>query len=97
MAYTMAMRSEVAKTIGSENMRKGRKRATDRVFVKFCLLNTSGVGLGDFPIQVLVARARRVCSTGPYVSVHLSERLQKKVGRLALTWKKKQRNQGNNS
>lgn len=68
MAYTMAMRRDVASTIGSENMRKGRMKATDRVFLKLCLFDTRGVGLADSPTQVLAARARRACSTGPYVS-----------------------------
>ena len=74
----MAIRRDVAKTIGSENMRNGRMRATDSVFVKLCLFGTSVVNLGDLPTQVLVARARRACSTGPYVSVRLSELLQTK-------------------
>ena len=68
MAYTMAMNRDVANTIGSENMRKGRMRATDRVFFKLCL----DVGLAGFPTQVLAARSRRACNTGPYVSVRLS-------------------------
>ena len=66
----------MAKTIGSENMRKGRMRATESVFVKLCFFGTRVVNLGDLPNQVLVARTRRACSTGPYVSVCLSEALQ---------------------
>ena len=69
MAYTMAMKRDVANTMGSENMLKGRMRATDRVFFKLCV----DVGLADFPTQVLAARLRRACNSGPYVSVHLSE------------------------
>ena len=78
MAYTIAMKRDVANTIGSENMRKGRIRATDRVFAKLCLFDTRGVGLTDFPTQDLAARARRACRTGPYVSVPLSEVLQRR-------------------
>ena len=73
MAYTMAMKRDVANTIGSENMRKGRMRATDRVFDKFCFFDIRGVRLADCPTQVLAARSRRACSTGPYVSIRLSE------------------------
>ena len=76
MPYTIAMSRDVANTIGSENMRKGRMRATDRVLVKLCLFDTSGIGLADFPTQVLADRARRACSTGPYVSICLSEMVQ---------------------
>ena len=76
MAYTMAMRRDVAKTIGSENIRKGPMRATDRVLVKLCLSGTGAVGLTTFPTQILAARARRAYSTGPYVSICLSEVLQ---------------------
>lgn len=80
----MAMRRDVASTIGSENMRKGRMKATDRVFVKLCLFDRRGVGLADLPTQVLAARARRACSTGPYVSIRLSDVLQTRKGDLYL-------------
>ena len=73
MAYTKAISRDVVKTIGSENMRKGRIKATVRVFVKLCLFDTRGIGLDDIPTQVLAARARRACSTGPYVSVRVSK------------------------
>ena len=68
----MAMKREVANTIGSENIRNGRTRASDRVFVMLCFLATRGAGLADVPTQVLSARARRACKIGPYVSVRLS-------------------------
>ena len=67
---------EVANTIGSKTIRKGRMRATDRVFLILCFLDKSGVGSGDCPTQVLSARARRACSTGPYVSNHLNGKLR---------------------
>ena len=76
MAYNMAMNSEVANTMGSENMRKGRMRATDKVFLKLCLFDTRGARLADLPSQDLAARVCRLCSTGPYVSKRVSELLQ---------------------
>ena len=68
----MAKKREVANTIGSKNMRKGRMMANDKVFVILCFPSTRGVGLAEVPTQVLSALARRACSTGPYVSGRLS-------------------------
>ena len=73
--------------MGSENMRKGRMRATDKVFLKLCLFDTRGAGLADLPTQDLAARARRVCSTGPYVSDRVSEVLQTEYEELNLPGK----------
>lgn len=83
----MAMKREVANTMGSENMRKGRMRATDKVFLKLCLFDTRGAGLAALPTQDLAARARRVCSTGPYVSDCVSEVLQTEYEELILPGK----------
>ena len=83
----MAMKSEVANTMGSENMRKGRMRATDKVFLRLCLFDTRGAVLADLPTQDLAARARRVCSTGPYVSERFSEVLQAEYDELNLPGK----------
>lgn len=85
MAYIMAMKRDVANTIGSENMRKGRMRATDRIFLKLCLFDTRGVRLVECPTQVLAARSCRACSTGPYVSVRLMGKYSKQ-GREACTY-----------
>ena len=84
----MAMKSEVANTMGSENMRKGRMRATDKVFLRVCLFDTRGIGLADLPTQDLASRARRACSTGPYVSERLSEVLQTEYEEINLPGKK---------
>ena len=77
----MAMKRDVANTIGSANMRKGRIRATERVFLKFCFLDKRGVGLVDCPTHMRAARARRAYKTGPYVSIcRLREVLQTDQG-----------------
>ena len=82
MAYTTAMKSEVANTIGSKNMRKGRKRATDKTFLRLCSFGGArGVGLAEFPTQALSFFTRRACRTGPYVSARLSRNAPFRVSR----------------